>query len=183
MVRMGIEVEGLKPFLARLNQLPKTAQAEIREAAQDIAADELVRIVATGRGSDKQSRAVAAFVKARRDRVPAIAAGGRTKIGVRGGATAGEMFFGAEFGGQSRRKFTRDVTETQVTTRTGKTRTQRTFGKFRYAGRKNTTAQFRPHLGKTGYWFWPTLRKDADRMFKRWEKVVDAIAREWGREL
>lgn len=172
---MGIEVEGLKPFLARISALPKTAQAEIREAAQAIADDEAKRIISAGRSDDKQSRAVAGFIKSRRDRVPSIVAGGNRKTGVRGGATAGQLFFGAEFGGQSQKKF-EDVTKT-VVGRTGKERQVRTGSKF--VGSKATTNQFRPHKGRTGYWFWPQLRKDAERMHDRWEQVVEAIAREW----
>lgn len=174
---MGIEVEGLKPFLTRLNQLPKTAQAEIREAARTIADDESRRITSAGRSSDKQSAAVASFIRTRSDRVPAIVAGGSRRTGVEGGAKAGELFFGAEFGGGSNKKF--EAVTREYTTRAGNTRSKRVGS--RYAGSKNTTNQFRPHLGRTGYWFWPQIRKDQARMFKRWEAVVTAIAREWER--
>jgi len=177
---MGLEVEGLKPFLARINRLPKQAQAEIREAAQAIADDEAKRLTAAGQANDKQSRAVAGFIKARKDRVPFVQAGGNAKTGVSGGATAGQLFFGAEFGGGSNKQFTREVTETQYTTKTGKVRTRKTYSKATFSGSKNNTNQFRPHLGRVGYWFWPQLREDQDRMFKRWEAVVEAIAREWG---
>ncbi|MDO5534368.1 MAG: hypothetical protein Q4F65_06935 [Propionibacteriaceae bacterium] len=176
MVRMGLEVEGLKPFLARVSKLPKTAQAELRERAQDIADDEARRLSAAGRSDDKQSQAVAQFIKSRRDRVPYVQAGGNKKTGVSGGAKAGELFFGAEFGGQSSKRF-EDTTKT-VTGRTGKQRTVRTGSRF--VGKKNTTAQFRPHLGRTGYWFWPQLRRDQERMFSRWEEAVASIEREWG---
>ena len=178
---MALEIEGLKPFLARINQLPKTAQNEIREAAMFIADDEIGRIAQAGRTSDRQSAAVATFIKARRDRVPAIAAGGNTKTGVKGGATSGQLFFGAEFGGGSTKRFERQETKTEYTTASGKTRTKTKFGKATFAGTKHTTNQFRPWLGKTGYWFWPTLRADSDRMMQRWEGVVEAIAREWTR--
>lgn len=174
---MGLDVEGLRPFLRRLNQLPKTAQKEIREVAQMVAADEVNRIVSAGEASDAQSRAVAGFVRASRDRVPAISAGGSRRTGVTGGATAGQLFFGAEFGGRSRKRF-EDITST-VRGRTGRARTVRVGSRF--VGRKNTTAQFRPHLGRTGYWFWPTLRRDRDRMYSRWEQVVRAIEAEWMR--
>jgi len=135
--------------------------------------------VRAGRASDKQSAAVASFVRARRDRVPAISAGGTSRTGVAGGAKAGELFFGAEFGGGSNKQFERQVTKTQYTTKTGKTRTRTSYGKAEFVGQKATTNQFRPWLGKQGYWFWPQLRADQDRMFARWEAVVNAIAREW----
>lgn len=180
-MRMNLAVEGLKPFLTRISALPKTAQNEIRQAAQGIADDEVERIVSAGKASDKQSAAAAAFIKSRKDRVPAIAAGGAKKTGVSGGAKAGELFFGAEFGGGSNKKFERELTETVYTTSTGKTRTRRTYSAAKLVGSKKSTNQFRPHLGQTGYWFWPQLRADRDRMMSRWEAVVNAIAREWER--
>ena len=148
MVRQGIQVEGLRELLRALSRLPKTAQAEIREAAQAIADDEAKRITSAGRSSDSQSAAAAGFVKARRDRVPTLSVGGNRKAGVSGGATVGPLFFGAEFGGQKR----------------------------------PTTRQFRPHKGRTGYWLWPVLREDQERMLKRWQAAVEAIAREWERD-
>ncbi len=138
-------IDGLPGMLKRLSRLPKTAQAEIRQAAQAIADDEASRIRAAGEASSKQSSVVAQFIKSRRDRVPAISAGGSRKTGLPSGATAGQVFFGAEFGGQGR----------------------------------PTTQQFRPNTGTTGYFFYPTLRADSERMIQRWLGVVNAIEREW----
>lgn len=177
--KMGITVEGLRPLFRRLNALPKAAQKEMREQAKAIAADEAERIRRAGSSSDKQSQAVARFVAARSDRVPAIAAGGSRKTGVSGGATAGELFFGAEFGGGSTKKW--DRLTTTKTTKAGKTR--EVFAGIAYGGRRDrpTTNQFRPWLRQTGYWMWPTLRADADRMHQRWLKALEGIEREWSR--
>lgn len=177
MARMGIEIDGLKPLLRRISKLPKLAQDEIREAAQAIADDEAKRISSAGRSSDRQSAAVAGFVKARRDRVPYIVAGGSARTGVSGGATAGQLFFGAEFGGGSSKAWT-SLTATK-TSASGKTRS--VFAGVAFGGSKATTNQFRPHKGKTGYWMWPQIREDQERMFQKWEAVVTAIAREWER--
>ena len=144
-VRIGVEVDGLRELLRVASTLPKTAQQELREAAKMIAEDEAPRIKTAAAGSDRQSAALIGSIRIRRDRVPAIAAGGRGRTSVSGGATAGQLFFGAEFGG----------------------------------GRKPTTKQFRPHRGRGGYWFFPTLRADQDRMMKRWEGALRAIEREW----
>lgn len=49
-----------------------------------------------------------------------------------------------------------------------------------FGGRKRkTTQQFRPHKGKQGYWFWPTLRRDEDRMVGTWLDAVDGVLDEW----
>lgn len=101
-VRIGVEVDDLKPFLARVRALPKTAQNEVREAAQAIADDEAERIRARGRRVSPLAALAASSVKSRRDRIPAIAGGGAKRIGEDGGR-AGDLFFGAEFGGRGRK--------------------------------------------------------------------------------
>ena len=139
------QIEDLPGILRRLSKLPKTAQQEIRAAAQAIADEEAGRIQAAAAGSSRQAAAIAQFIKSRRDRVPAISAGGSRKSGLASGAKAGEIFFGAEFGG----------------------------------GARWTTQQFRPHQGTVGYFFYPTLRADQERMVQRWLSAVNAIEREW----
>lgn len=183
MERMGIEVEGLKPFLSQLSKLPKTAQNEIRIAAQAIADEEASRIKSAGQGSDAQSRAAAQSVRSRKDRVPYIQAGGSTKAGVAGGATAGQLFFGAEFGGQSEKRWEIQTKAVDSVIKSGKRkgqkRTRTVFAGVKHVGSKRTTMQFRPWRGRQGYWFWPQIREDDARMLNRWADVVKAIAREW----
>lgn len=47
-----------------------------------------------------------------------------------------------------------------------------------YLVRRRTTRQFKPHLGKRGYWFWPAVRTDLAginrRVFKLLSDVVGA---------
>lgn len=159
---IGVEVEGLPSMWKRLNALPKTAQQEMREAAMAIADDEAARIRNAASSDSRQAAAIAPFIKARRDRVPAISAGGKRRAGVSGGALAGEIFFGAEFGGQHHKA--------RTTTGRG--------GGFVI---KRTTMQFRPHRGHEGYFFFPTLREDQDRMLDRYEMALRNLEREWAR--
>ena len=161
-VTIGMEVEGLPSLFRRVNALPKTAQQELREAAMDIAEDEARRIRSAAAGDSRQAAAIAPFIKARRDRGPAISAGGKRKAGVSGGAQAGQIFFGAEFGGKARRA-----------------ESVKTSAARRGFVIKQTTQQFRPHTGNEGYFFFPTLREDQDRMLKRYERALRAIEREW----
>lgn len=100
---VGIEVEGLRELQARVRRLPKVAQAELREASQAIADMEAPRLRGAASASSRQAGAIASSIRVRRDRFPAIAAGGRGRTGVSGGATAGQLFYGAEFGGRSSR--------------------------------------------------------------------------------
>lgn len=103
--KQAITIEGLKPALAALTRMGKEASGKARDASLKIAAKEAPRIAAAGRGSSRQSALVAGSVKARRDRVPAIAAGGAGKLSPASGGhpRAGDVFFGAEFGGRARK--------------------------------------------------------------------------------
>ena len=92
---VGIEVEGLRELQARVRRLPKVAQAELREASQAIADMEAPRLRGAASASSRQAGAIASSIRVRRDRFPAIAAGGRGRTGVSGGATAGQLFYGA----------------------------------------------------------------------------------------
>lgn len=144
--RQGIEVEGLKPLLRTLSKLPREVNAEVRKASKTIATREADRIRAAA--NDTLSRAVAVSVRARSDRVPAIVSGGSRKVAVSGHPSAGQAFFGAEFGG----------------------------------GARPTTAQFRPHRGRHGYWLWPTLRADEERMLTEWLAALDTIVKGWSQD-
>lgn len=159
---IGIEVENLPGMWRRLRALPKTAQQELRDAARMISDDEAARIRSAAAGDSPQAAAVAPFIRARRDRVPAIVAGGHSKAGVSGGAKAGEVFFGAEFGGRGRKRRKAVKHGSRVVVH-------------------QTTLQFRPHRGREGYWFFETLRADQERMMRRYEGALRAIEREWSR--
>jgi hypothetical protein len=93
-----IQVEGLRETLAAFKRFGPDAANELRTEAKNIASQVVARQKAAGTGSDRTSALAAGSVRARRDRTPSIVAGGRSK--------AGQVFFGAEFGG-GRRKTTR----------------------------------------------------------------------------
>lgn len=99
-VRGGVAVDGIKAARAVLRTLDKDAKKAATDAANAIAAREALRIAAAARTSSRQGRLVAGSVRARRGQVPTIAAGG--SVPVRKGVQAGDIFFGAEFGGGRR---------------------------------------------------------------------------------
>jgi len=45
-------------------------------------------------------------------------------------------------------------------------------------GATNRTRQFRPHRGTQGYFFWPSIRSNSERIKKMWDDMVDEILRE-----
>jgi hypothetical protein len=46
--------------------------------------------------------------------------------------------------------------------------------------RRKTTRQFRPYRGKTGYWFYPTLRAATPKLLEDYSQALDRAARRWG---
>lgn len=65
---------------------------------------------------------------------------------------------------------------TRLQSSTGKVRGENIFFGAEFGGRgRKTTMQFRPHLGRTGYFFWPQLRDDTDEMFKEWSKALQQL--------
>lgn len=46
------------------------------------------------------------------------------------------------------------------------------FGSSRYP-------QFPAHRGRQGYFFWPTIRSDADRITDLWTVALDDLAKDW----
>lgn len=139
-----------------LRALPKEAQATMRDASSDIAADVAGRAAVRARFVGGVAKHVAPTIKARRDRVPKVVMGGSTRLPDRPGGrsgrgqTVGDVIWGAEFGG----------------------------------GRRPSTRQFSPWRGNgegAGYFLWPTVRENADETMERYGdalvKAVDRAAR------
>ena len=96
-LEVRISHDGIHETLAAFRALPKDASNELRDAAI-----ELSRILAgeaktSGRDEGGQAAAVAATVRAARDRVPVVVAGGLKKLG-RNKKPAYKLLFGSEFG-------------------------------------------------------------------------------------
>jgi hypothetical protein len=41
--------------------------------------------------------------------------------------------------------------------------------------RRKTTMQFRPHRGREGYFFWPSVRSHSDEIKKKWDALLDRL--------
>lgn len=49
-----------------------------------------------------------------------------------------------------------------------------------FGGRgRPTTQQFQPHLGRTGYFVYPTIRRDADRIESEFSEKLDDLMRKY----
>lgn len=164
-VSFTVGLPGLPALLRDLSAMPKEVQDGVRDKAGQVAQVEAKRIIAAAQAEGPQAALAAQSVAVKRDRVPAIVAGGpkrlttttvykpRRKVSAKTGkrlrqqkakahtVRAGDVFFGSEFGG----------------------------------GGKPTTHQFNPHKGTEGYWFFPTLRADEDRMLDAYAAVLDEV--------
>jgi hypothetical protein len=99
-----VKIGGARETLAAFRRLPKEASNELRDANQKISEHLADKIRAAARSSDAQSALVAQGIKAKRDRVPAIQAGGRTKVG-RNRSPLDKILFGANFGATQLKQF------------------------------------------------------------------------------
>ena len=130
-----------------LRKLPKTANANLRDASQVIAEKVAKDAAGNARSDGGVAALVAPTIRSGRDRVPVVKMGGsarlpgpRNRNGKR--QTIGDVIWGAEFGG----------------------------------GARPTTQQFKPHLGQTGYFLWPTVRGDREFIEKEYgDAILEAI--------
>lgn len=92
-----VRIDGLNETLRALSKLPKDANNEIRKASLELSRQLATKAKESGISEGRQAALVASTVKARRDRVPVIAAGGMKKLG-RNREPAYKLLFGSEFG-------------------------------------------------------------------------------------
>src|SRR5215471_6105574 len=93
-----MKVEGLDALLAANKRLPKDAKAELRKATKNIATATAREAMAEGRGERPVQAAAAMSIRALSGATPTIAMGGAKRVTKRK-TQAGDIFFGAEFGG------------------------------------------------------------------------------------
>jgi hypothetical protein len=128
-----IEILGLDPLTNRVKTWPR----EIDNAVHAQILVEVRPLMSTMRGL--ASGVGVARHAARNLRVAS------TTDGVAVAAGGDPTIFGAEFGSHRKRR------------KAYATRSRKGNG---YLVRRRTTMQFKPHLGKRGYWFWPAVRTD-----------------------
>jgi hypothetical protein len=91
-----IRISGLRETIRAFKQWPEDAITEIRAASFSIAGVVAVRIKGAAR-LNAQSALIAPTVRAQKDRLPVIIAGGTRRVG-RNKVPAFKVLFGAEFG-------------------------------------------------------------------------------------
>lgn len=92
-----IRIDGLQQILTALKDVPKDAQLELRAAALELSQELAAAAKASGMAEGAQAALVATTVKAAKDRVPVVTAGGTKKLGSNK-KPAYKLLFGSEFG-------------------------------------------------------------------------------------
>jgi len=164
MAQPQVEVEGLRQFIRDAKTLGKEFEAALRVGSQNVAAYVVNRSQQSA--STTQERQVSRGLRAKKDKVPTIDVASlafnstsRPNSRRKTKAKVLDLFYGVEFGGGKHGAGNR----TNRVTRQGK--------HVRKGG--GYTTQFRPHLGTTGYFFYPTVRKEGPAINKMYARAVD----------
>jgi hypothetical protein len=99
-----VEIDGIFETLRALNKLPKEANDQIRKKSLELSKDLAGKAQRSGIAEGSQAALVATTVKARRDRVPVVAAGGTKRLG-RNRKPAYKLLFGSEFGADKLKQY------------------------------------------------------------------------------
>ena len=68
----------------------------------------------------------------------------------------------------------------KVKSSTGKVAAGDVFFGYEFGGgARPTTQQFPPWLGRTGYWFWPLLRREMPALRRAYLATLDELAQKW----
>ena len=106
-ITVAVQIDGLRTTLRAFRELPKDASARLREESLKLAETLAAKAKIDGiADAAPQSPLVATTVKAVRDRVPVIQAGGSKRLG-RNRAPAWKLLFGSMFGSNAYRQFHR----------------------------------------------------------------------------
>jgi hypothetical protein len=103
---VNVSTAGVRETLRAFNALPKDAANELRNASLDLARELAASATAAGVAEGSQAALVATTVKASRDRVPAVTAGGTKRLGSNR-KPAWKLLFGSEFGSNRYTQFPR----------------------------------------------------------------------------
>ncbi len=154
---VGIQIKGLAEFLRKCDRKSPEFNKEMRKAAYAIAKDLSVKIVAEA-GTVSRSRqavAVAKGLRAKNDRYPTISLRGQSPFPSKSRPP--------------RKRQGRPVTRADVF-----------FGAEFGGGATPRTQQFLRHRGRSGYFFWPTVRKNKNSIAKEYLEAIDRVVKTLG---
>lgn len=159
-VKMDMNQE-LRDMLNDLKKMDNESQNQLKDEVSAISKWTAQGIIQKSYNAPMPAQAaiVAQTVKANRDRVPNVTIGGARGRKASGGASAGELLVGNEFGAYPTSK----------------------NGAFPNGGRRFPYRSEREGRGNAGYWIFPALREMQPEISKRWWNAADKIFRHWQR--
>jgi hypothetical protein len=163
-VTMKIEpdLRDLRGLLRALNRMDDASKKALKDDVTSIsgwAAGAIKMAGYVGSPVPAQTAIVASTVRANKDRVPNITIGGSRGPKASGGANAGILLYGNEFGGD------RNAYGTQSA--------------FPNGGYKFPARTPRVGRGNRGYWIFPTLKELQPELTRRWKNAVGEVFGEW----
>jgi hypothetical protein len=158
-ITFTVRITGIRETLAKFRDLPKDASAALRTETLKLSQAIADAAQRAGRSQGGQAALVARTVKARKDRVPSVQAGGATPLLGRYRKPPFTLLFGSEFGMSQHSGWYR-----------------------RSSYRHSVGFQYHAHSGQTGAWFFPTVEKEAPRIDQAWNAVADKVLRDFGGE-
>ena len=161
-IKIQPDMRDLRDTLKALNKMEKEANVELKDDVQAITMWMATAIQSAGFAHPKypkQAYIVAKTVKGNRDRIPSVTIGG-SRGRVSGGANAGQLLFGNEFGGDRNAKGNLNAFPN---------------GGFRFPPRTD-----REGRGNVGYWIFPTLKENQGTLTDKWKNAVEKVFKKWG---
>jgi hypothetical protein len=161
-IKIQPDMRDLRDTLKALNKMEKEANVELKDDVQAITMWMATAIQSAGFAHPKypkQAYIVAKTVKGNRDRIPSVTIGG-SRGRVSGGANAGQLLFGNEFGGDRNAKGNLNAFPN---------------GGFRFPPRTD-----REGRGNVGYWIFPTLKENQGTLTDKWKAAVQRVFDKWG---
>ena len=146
-----VEITGIAEFLRDASKADKRFNVEMRKAARQVAGNLVLK--AKGEAAtvtrNRQAIQVMRGMKARSDRIPTVSLSHKSPFISKSNpnknrkrpVTRGDVFFGAEFGGQAQPR----------------------------------TKQFLRHRGRSGYFIWPTVRKEKENIAKEYLDAIQKV--------
>lgn len=156
------DLSDYKGLLKAISVMDKEAQGALKNEVASISKWTAQGMIAASYGAQMPTQAaiVAATIRPARDRVPTVYIGG-SKGRASGGANAGQLLFGNEFGGERNAKGSLSAFPN---------------GGFRFPER---TA--REGRGNKGYWIFPSLKAMQPEIRRRWFTAVNKVMDNWAR--
>ena len=158
------DLRDLRGLLKVLNTMEKEAQHQLKDDVASISSWTATGIKQAAFGFSpmpRQAAIIAPTVRGNRDRIPNVTIGG-SRGRASGGANAGILLYGNEFGGD------RNAFGTKTT--------------FPNGGYKFPPRTPREGRGNRGYWIFPTLKAMQPEITRRWKNAVEKVLENWGKQ-